>query len=139
MSNFLVNVGDVNTWLKDGLLNIQKDDQLLEQTLITPMVVGTFSNVMDTSTWISRDTTPIVVRSIIAIKVAAARYRTLTGMTEDDMFVESIEMIAKMLIEGICSGIIDVKEAIDSPQKVGFLEFFPDDTTEPNFTLDDEF
>ena len=131
----LIDVDDVQPWLEVSKLRLDSGDELLEEPFQSELVRSRLASCgMDVTTWIDGDTTPDLVKSIIGMLVAAQRYNTYYSETDEgagNPYANKLEERAKMLLEGICAGTIDLLDITDDPASSGFgsVLFYPDDTT----------
>lgn len=132
----LVTVQEVNTWFNKTVENLSLDDLLRESDLAQEYIIGKLKTRFDTSEWTTSSNTPTLVKTCIAMLIAAWRYRVLyTETTDENMFANTLENRVNKTIMGMMDGSIAVGTEIK--QQLEF--FFPNDTTKPIFSLDMEF
>ncbi len=134
----LINVDDVQSWFTEDRLLLDADDLLAEETDVSNEVKSTVASRYDTSIWVSRATTPTLIRSVISARVAAIRYRKTYAdqMDEERNYADWLDDWFKMTLEGIVSGQIQLLDAgdLDTALASAGAKFFPTDVssaTEP--------
>jgi len=133
-----ITTNDVSVWFNDTTYKLELSDFLRETALCEEEVIGMLVTRFDVSGWTTPDNTPTIVKTAIAMSVAAWRYRILyTETTDQAMFARALSRKVKSLIEGMLDGSI----AIDEEVKPEIKYFSPNKTTEPKplFTMDMEF
>ncbi|MHA2047125.1 MAG: hypothetical protein ACW99G_20225 [Candidatus Thorarchaeota archaeon] len=129
----LIDVDDVQPWLEPTKLRLDHDDPLTEEPFQSEFVKSRLASCdIDVTTWLDAATTPTLIKSIIGMLVAAQRYNTYYSETEDagNAYANKLEERASMLLEGVCSGSIDLLDITDDPATTGFGSplFYPDDS-----------
>lgn len=129
----LIDVDDVQPWLEPTKLRLDNDDKLLEEPFQSELVKSRLASCdIDVTAWIDVDTTPVLIKSIIGMLVAAQRYNTYYAETEEggNPYANKLDERSMLLLEGICSGSIDLLDVTDDPATSGFGSplFYPDDT-----------
>ena len=128
----LIDVDDVQPWLGETKLRLDHDEELAEEPFWSDFVKSRLSSCgMNVTVWVDATTTPSMVKSIIGMLVAAQKYGVAYSETEDGgiPYAAKLEDLAKMIMEGICAGTIDLQDAIDDPASTGFgsILFYPTD------------
>ncbi len=129
----LIDVDDVQPWLEITKLRLDSDDKLAEEPFHSEFVRSRLASCdIDVTTWIDTATTPLFVKQIIGMFVAAQRYNTSYSETDEgagNPYANKLEERGMLLLEGICAGTIDLLDATDDPATTGFgsVLFYPDD------------
>lgn len=141
----LITLDDVQSWFTTDRLSLELTDDIPEESNISPQVLAVVSNRYDTSTWIDPTSTPRLIRSVIAARVAALRYRKVYADQMEGEFEYStwLEEWALTTLNGIADGslpLLDVPtDDLTEAQSAASISFFPTDTDEIKFTMDAEF
>ena len=130
-----VTVKEVQSWIDDTIIKIDPSDLMEEQYAFGEAVVGKLAARFDTSEWVDATSTPLLVRSCIAMLCAAWRYNILfskSGGGTRSPYSDELEMKvwgkdeSGGIINGLLNGTIDLP-VDDAPAKVGTLTGFTDD------------
>lgn len=129
---------EVQQWLETTKLDVPSVDTELELTART-MVFGKVGQSYDTTTWVDPASTPRLIRSAVAMLVAAWTYAR--AYSEDDSstsgYAKWLESKALDLADSITSGTSDLSEVAGDPVSSGQPAFFPTDNTGTETALDD--
>jgi hypothetical protein len=131
----LIDVDDVQPFLEETKLRLNSGDDLPEEPFQSEFVRSRLASCdLDVSTWVDSSTTPTLIKWIIGMLVAAQRYNRFYSETDEDAgnpYANKLEEHAKLLLEGICAGSIDLLDVTDDPASTGFgsIVFYPTDTT----------
>lgn len=124
----LIDAADANAWTESTKLKFTGlDPALLEQ--VESQVLGRIASQFDTSTWVDRDATPKMVRSIVAMFYVSWHYdRSYSEDQEQgNDYAALLRAQAESLIAGILDGSIAVPEVPgDEP---GGPAFYPTDAS----------
>lgn len=132
----LVSAGDVQAWFADGRLRIDSDDDLEEEIHARSIVLGQLQTRFDVSDWVSPDTTPKLVRTIISMLTAAYRYNNFITVPEGQTsYGDRLQANAMVLLQQVVDGQLILDEATDGPAVTGTLSFYP---TDASTAIDDE-
>lgn len=129
----LIDVTDVQTWVDANKLRLDHNDDLPEEPFVSQKVMSRLSACgLDVSGWVSRDTTPVLIRGIIGMLVAAQRYNKAYSESDEEAgnpYANKLEERAKMLMDGICMGSVDLLDVDDDPASTGSgsVSFYPTD------------
>lgn len=131
MPVFVLN--DVNAWLEPTKLTVSTiesalSDQITEQ--VFSRLRNSFSNI---TTWTSETTTPVLVKSIVAMLYAAAIYERAYGDDHDDTnnYAGLLRAMAEANITGLQSGILELAEDTGN-QGSSAPAYFPSDASSAN-------
>lgn len=130
----LIDVSDVQPWLEETQLTLTSDDELTEEPIQSEFVKSKLAGCsLDVTTWVDENSTPVLIRQIIGMLVAAQRYNKSYSETDEDAgnpYATKLEDKANMLLEGICNGTVDLLDVADDPATTGArsISFYPDDT-----------
>lgn len=130
----LISIDDVQPFLEESKLSLDHGDKLPEEPYQSTVVKSRLSTCdIDVSTWVDRGSTPELVRWIIGMLVAAQRFNRFYSESDEEAgnpYANKLEARAETLLEGICSGSIDLLDITDDPATTGFGSplFYPDDT-----------
>ena len=122
-----VSVAEVQRWLDPTILSLAEDDELGEQDMFGEAVVGKLGARFDTSTWVDATTTPLLIRTCIAVLVASWRYNILfskTGTGELSPYSQHLENLVwgeYGIVECLLMGTLHIPGIEDSPSVVGTL------------------
>ena len=126
-------------WVETTKFRISElDTDLLDQ--IETETLGRISSTYDTTTWITPETTPKLVRVAIAKAYAAWAYRRAYSEDEgiDNEYATNLLSNSEMLIQGIIDGIIELPDPAVNTTGEGSPLFYPTDlSSEMEATIDD--
>jgi hypothetical protein len=107
-----VTLQEVQQWLERTKLDLTEFDIELEASAKS-FVFAKVSRFYDTSTWLAANTTPELIRKILAILVAAWTYMRQYSEDEDALneYAEKLEKMAYDLIDGIIGGTLELSGA----------------------------
>ncbi len=128
----LINIDDVQSWFTENKLLLEADDDLKEETDVSNEVLSSVSSRYDTSLWVSRATTPSLIRSVISARVAAIRYRKIyADQLDEENYADWLDEWFKMQLEGIISGQVQLLDATDLTTALDSAgpKFYPTDTS----------
>ena len=130
----LIDVDDVQPWLEESKLRLDSADDLIEEPFISELVRSRLASCsLDVSSWVDTDTTPLMVKAIIGMLVAAQRYNRYYSETDEagNPYANKLEERGYMLLDGICLGTIDLLDVTDDPTSTGSssILFYPTDLT----------
>ena len=80
-----VSVDDVQVWLNDTMLELDRGDTLPESVEVEGVLLGRLRSRFDVSAWRDSETTPPVIKALIAKLIAARRYRTLFASRDGEL------------------------------------------------------
>ena len=127
----LINIDDVQSWFTENRLLLDADDLLTEETDVSNEVLSTVASRYDVSIWVSRATTPTLIRSVISARVAAIRYRKhyADQLDEEGNYALWLDNWFMTTLDGIVSGQIQLLDATDLDAALvnAGAEFFPTD------------
>ncbi len=110
----LINIDDVQSWFTEDRLLLDADDELAEETDVSNEVLSTAASRYDVSIWVSRATTPTLIRSVISVRVAAIRYRKqYADQLEEANYADWLDNWFMMTLEGIVNGQLQLLDATD--------------------------
>lgn len=130
----LIDVDDVQPWLEETQLTLTSDDELTEEPFQSEFVKSKLATCsLDVASWVDENSTPVLVRQIIGMLVAAQRYNKTYSETDENAgnpYANKLEDRANLLLEGICAGTVDLLDVVDDPftSGSGSISFYPDDT-----------
>lgn len=126
----VVTLDDVQQWLERTKLTLTAYDPKFEETARTT-AFGRLSAAYDVTGWSDAASTPLLVRHVIAMYVAAWTYnRAYSEVDGTSEYATWLESKADALLEGIVSGRIDLAEVAGLSASAGGPSFYPNDTTE---------
>lgn len=129
----LIDVADVQPWLEETQLTLTSSDELTEEPIQSEIVKSKLAGCsLDVTAWVDESTTPVLIRQIIGMLVAAQRYNKVYSETDEDAgnpYANKLEEKGHMLLEGICNGTVDLLDVEDDPATTGSrsISFYPDD------------
>jgi hypothetical protein len=127
-------VGEAQAWLETTKANLGSDlDADLEESIAT-QVLARVGLSYDTSTWVTPESTPKLIRKIIAMKYASWYYQR--QYSEDSETANDYALLlnaqAETLLAGVVDGSLDLPEAPeDGNVGTGYVEILP----EPAFSM----
>lgn len=133
-----VTIEDVQAWLETSKLSITSLDIELEQQ-ITAETLGALQAAYpsEVTSWVDANTTPVIVKKIIAMQIAGWMYlRAYSESDEDGLYGDKLLEKAAVLLAAIVEGITDIVEVPGAPI-VGQPLFFPTDTSSANVATRD--
>ena len=136
-----VTVDGVQAWLEQTKLTLASLDTELEDAISTT-VLARVGYAYDISGWTDVNTTPNLIRKIIAIKYAAAHYaKTYSEDSDLSDYAVYLDKMADTLLDGVVSGaleIVDLGSGVEF-ESSGDPAFYPNDASsaldprDPNF------
>jgi len=126
----VVTLAEVQAWLEETKMHLDAFDPELEEAARV-MVFGKVGTIYDTADWVDEDSTPALVRKVIAMYVAAWTYNRQYSEEDPDGsgYAKWLMSMAEIALEGISSGNVDLPEVPDSEQvPTSSPSFYPDDT-----------
>lgn len=136
----LVTVNEVQAWLESTKLRLGHDDELPEEVHLSRMVLSKLATRFDISAWVDETTTPDLVRTIIAMLVAAARYNKQYSESDSQAgnpYANKLEGLAYDMLEQLITGEMLLTDATDGPGVEGTVAFYPTDASSLLDTEDD--
>ena len=126
----VINAQDIQTWLDGTKLTVATVEIGLEEVAKTEIFSAVALQYVTTG-WIDESTTPLLIRQLIGMQVAAWLYRRAYSETElaSPNYADILEQHIASIIAGIIMGTIDL---IDVPGVVGVAggpTYWPDETT----------
>ena len=105
----------VNAWTDKDRLNLTTLDNDLESQ-IASQVIAQASQAFDTSSWISEATTPMLIKSVMAMMYAGREYQNRNIDAVDDITFYGSKLIqdAEALLNNIISGLIVLKDTTNT-------------------------
>lgn len=132
----LVELEDINQFLpKDKLTLAEEDREVALESTAKEVVLSSLAPRFDTDEWISKQTTPNLVVSIIGMFVAGWIYNRQYGAdaTDDSGYGNVLLAQANALIQGLVGGSLD----IDSPAIAGDTPSYLE--SDPTFVMGEVF
>lgn len=129
-----ITVQDANAWTDKSKLTLTELDSELEAS-VARQVFARISQAYDTSTWVDSNTTPSLIRKIIAMQYVAWYYeRAYSEDGGQNTYSDRLFQQAEALIEGLITGAIDLpdNEEDSTLPKIGTAEY---EFGEPKFTM----
>jgi hypothetical protein len=129
---------EVQAWLENTRAHLDDLEDELEVSIAT-QVLSRLAHSYDITVWTTPETTPQLVRTIIAMKYASWYYQR--SYSEDSDTANDYALLlnanAETLIEGIISGAnkLPEVEGVANPETLNQPTFYPNDTTEPVFKM----
>jgi hypothetical protein len=126
-----VGIAEVQSWLDPGKLLLPNNDPLPEEFNQATIVLARLSQVYNTATWVDAATTPMLVRVIIAIRIAANRYNKSYSEESDagNKYANKLERMAENLLQDLANGILQLTDAESTNPSANNPIFYPDDLT----------
>lgn len=142
----LASLSDIQSWLGDDKIIVTDamaiKPELEAERLIRGQLAGVFTALTMTS-WAAPDDTPELIRGIAGRLTAAFIYRSTYSEEQAEVpeYAQNLYNEAISLLKDIKSGAIVVLDPDNEPvgESGDILSFWPDDTTTPKFTMDQEF
>lgn len=124
---------EANAWLEPTKLTLPDLDPALEQQ-VAAQILSRLDTIFDISTWVDENTTPTLVRTIIAMEYVAWTYdKTYSDDAEANAYAALLRQHAEMNLEGILSGAVQLEEVDPNPAlSLGTASFFPNDASSAN-------
>lgn len=125
-----VTLADVQGWLESTKLTLASVDAALEASA-AETVFSSASRVYDTSTWVDANTTPRLIRQVIAMYVAGWTYNRQYSedSEESNWWGDYLLGEAEKLLSGIVDGTIDLLDVAGTVGNVSGPTFYPNDAT----------
>lgn len=123
-----IDVSDANAWLESTKLTLSALEDVLAGQIET-QILARLAPVFSTITWIDANSTPKLVKSIIAMYYAAAVYdRAYTDDNDTaNNWASILRNLADTNISGLLSGSIVLAEDPSANSDTGTPIFFPND------------
>ena len=125
---------EVQTWLERTRLTVQVVDPNLESTAFA--ICAGYLNQHDSTLWVDAASTPLLVRKIIAMLVAAYVYMIQYGEDSDSTFGKTLESSAMELLGGLADGSIQLTDVNADRDPTSYPTFFPTDAATTLFETD---
>ncbi len=111
----LANIEDVQSWFTEDRLLLEADDELTEEINVSNEVLSQVASRYDVSIWVTRATTPSLIKSVISARVAAIRYREhyADQLDNEPNYADWLDKWFMMTLDGIISGQIQLLDATD--------------------------
>ncbi|SRR6266496_360901 len=125
-----ITVAEANAWAEKSKLNFGELDSELEATQVT-QVLGRVSLAYNVSGWVDANTTPSLIRKIIAMLYVGWFYQ-LTYSEDDSTNSYGLLLIhqAETLIDGIVDGAINLVDAVAGTDlNLAQPAFYPNDAS----------
>jgi len=142
----LINTDDVQAWFTTDRLSLDLTDDLVEEKNVSAEVLAVASTRYDVSTWITRATTPQLIKSIISARVAAIRYsKQYADQLDEIVYADWLNNWATDILKGVVDGTIPLTDvsAVDlaDAQTAAGATFYPTDASSVDdqaakFTMD---
>ena len=136
MSNIVMQ--EAQAWCEKTKLNLgtSLDDEL--EASITAQVIGQVAQVYETSSWVDPDTTPRLVRTVIAMLYVSWIYdRTYSEDADPSSYGALLRSRAEALLASIISGGVTLPEITPSVD-TGQPAFYPTDASTEDEASDDD-
>lgn len=127
-----VSIDNVQVFLDKSKLTIDENDQLEDEPTYADIVLSRIANAYTVSGWIDAATTPTLVKRIIAMLIAAARYNKIYSEEDDagNRYAGKLEARAYSLIDMVVSGQASLLDSsLATLPDFADPKFWPDDTT----------
>lgn len=125
---------DANAWLEPTKLTLSSetfDTALGEQ--VSSLVLGRFHDTFDTEAWVSPETTPKLVKTIIAMHYVAWTYdKFYSDDAEANAYAALLRSYADANVESLLSGDVILDEEPDATVGIESPAFFPTDASSLN-------
>lgn len=130
-----INIQEANAWTDKSKLNLETLDVELEKSLAS-QVLARVSQVYDVSSWVDSNSTPQIIRKIIAMLYVAWHYERV--YSEDSSTSDYGIMLmdqAEALLNSIADGVIQITDipVIPSPNALAGTPGFQ--SSEPVFAM----
>ena len=127
-----ITLSEANAWLEPTKLTLSTIDAALEQQVVN-LVYGRLANAFDTSSWVNESTTPVLVRTIIAMHYVAWTYdRTYSDDADANAYARLLRQYADVNIQGLIDGNLELIESPTANDDRGKPVFFPTDASSAN-------
>lgn len=124
-----ITVEEANSWTDKVKLNLSVLDSELEESMAT-QVLARVSQAYDTTSWVDTDTTPKLIRKIIAMMYVGWYFqRTYSEEEETNSYGLMLIAQAERLIEGIVSGSLSLPDSTEPLLNVDAPTFYPTDAS----------
>jgi len=130
-----ISVDDANAWLEATKLDLTASDLDADLELqVSTQILNRLGIVFDVSGWSTRETTPRLVRSIIAMEYVAWVYDKTYADNEDaNSYAALLRQHVEANITGLMAGNITLPEVDPNPaQDTSEPVFFPNDASSAN-------
>lgn len=100
-------VADVQTWIEESKLTVSSVDTGLE-AVASSKVIARLSELYDTSLWLDVASTPVLVRQVMAMFVAAWTYRRQYSEDTDESpnYADWLENLGNTLLDDLANGLV---------------------------------
>lgn len=125
-----VSLSEVQAWLEPTKLTLATIDTALEGQVSTQIFARVSGEFLHTDLWVDSTTTPVIIRSIIAMTYAA--WIIDKSYSQDAVATNLATQLRKWagdLLDGIVSGIVDVVELTITSDAMGNPSWEPRDNT----------
>ena len=127
----IVTEQELQAWLEETKLDVPSVDEQLDATA-RDEVFGALSAVYDVTGWVSTETTPSLVRRIMAMLIASYLYRRQYSEDSDENpgYAVWLEGKAHALLVGVIDGSIDLTDVDEIPASASVPTFWPNDVAD---------
>lgn len=122
-------VGEAQAWLEETKLTLGTLEGELESQ-VSAQVLSSLADIYDVSLWTSPETTPKLVRSIIAMTYAARLYnRQYSEDVEVQSYGDRLLLMAAAALQSIADGSVTLLDAVVSTEAAAAssISFYPND------------
>lgn len=127
-----ITLADANAWLESTKLTLSAIDPELERQ-ISSLILGRLAPVFDTSSWLNDQSTPALVRTIIAMNYVAWVYdKNYSDDAEDNAYARLLRQYADVNMAALIAGDIELAEAPEANDEITKPAFFPNDVSSAN-------
>lgn len=122
-------VAEVQTWIEESKLTIEAVDSGLE-SVANSKVMTRLSAVYDTSSWLDEASTPLLVRQVMAMFVAAWYYRRQYSEDTDatPSYADWLEGLANSLLDDLANLVVTIPGVAVIAGVDSGPDFYPRDT-----------
>lgn len=124
-----ISVNDVRAWVDTSLLPVNTLETELEAQ-IGARIMAVIQEAYDTTTWTSPSSTPVLVRSVIAMIYASNLYEKAYAHEDGGArYALSLRQQAEALLRGIVDGSVLLPDAGQDPNAGEQPSFYPNDSS----------
>ncbi len=122
-----IEIRDAQAWVEKSKLDLKSVMDWELETQVSSQVLGRVAQAFDVSSWLDRDTTPTVIRSIIAMHYVAWWYdRTFSTDNEANVYANKLREAADAYLQNILDGLVPIDGVTNS---TGSPVFYPTDAS----------